>query len=201
MELLTNILANLRKLAWAQGSHRTGEVAAIFFHLCNYFVRASTRILRLYTIWQQGRLTPTRPRVRTSVPPVTQSQDSVPPARPRLPRRRAWLLKALQHHGAREYALLRQTLDDPDFAAFLRDVPRAARYLRPLWHMLGADPVHPAIALPPRPRPPRTPKAPRTPAPPLRRPLEPYVQAAARAWKRQDTRLRRPPASPRAKND
>ena len=80
---------------------------------------------------------------------------------PRLPRAHAWLIRQVQP-TAIGYGHLHAIFDDPDFAAFLAAVPRAARILRPLCTALGFIPPA-ALRLPPRPPRPRRPAPPKPP--------------------------------------
>jgi hypothetical protein len=73
----------------------------------------------------------------------------------RLPHARAWLLKDLKHEAALYTLRLEALLAEPAMATLLAAAPQAARILRPLCHMLGANPA----ALPPLP--PRQPRKPR----------------------------------------
>jgi hypothetical protein len=84
-------------------------------------------------------------------------------------------------------AMLHMMLHEaPDARAFLTEVPRAARLLRPLCHALAVDP--PAwLKLPPRPRRPRAARPPRPRRWKLTDPelkLRPYEIRAIRYWKK-----------------
>lgn len=88
---------------------------------------------------------------------------------PNLPRRFAWLLRAVPGSAAFG-AQLRHLLADPEMVALLEMRPAAGRALRPLCAMLGIRPPA-CLRLPPRPRAPRRrPARPRPPAPPSREP-------------------------------
>jgi hypothetical protein len=92
------------------------------------------------------------------------------------------MIKRAGHHAAAYMSQLQHILDQPDTRQFLAEVPRAARLLRPLAHLLGLAPRPAAIARParaktPREKPPRPPKP-----PPLNLPAN--IRAAARALKR-----------------
>ncbi len=107
-------------------------------------------------------------------------------------RRPGWLGTMLDHHVRNTASQLAFLLHQPGVAETLAASPAAARTLRPLCRMLGVELPAPLRLPPPPPRaapPPKPPQAnppgPRPPKlPPLNPPLQPYVLAAARAWKR-----------------
>jgi hypothetical protein len=188
---LATVLATLRTAITAivGGLVRRDPAHAPMIQLLwNRIGRAVDRVARLHALWQQGRLPPTRP----SRAGIARAPRPVPA---RLPSRRAWLVALGGHQVASVGAQLGAFLERPEFAAFLAAVPRAGRHLRPLCTMLGVTPP-PALRLPPRP-PRRRPARPvRPPAPgsraalaaiPSDRPLQPYVLAAVRAWRRKST--------------
>lgn len=133
------------------------------------------RFTRLVTLWQQGRL----PKPRR---PTSQRTGQRAPYI-RLPRERGWINRRVA--GAGEMAgLYHATLHNPELPAFIAEVPRAARLLRPLAHAFALDRELPdCLKLPPLPRPPRRASSGsirREAAAPLVRPLQPYVRAAVR---------------------
>ncbi len=142
--------------------------------------RTARRFQALYDAWRAGTLVPPRP---PRPPAQHQAAKRTPTPAPRLPRSFAWL-----NLRARETApvagMLHMLLHEaPDARRFLTEVPRAARLIRPLCQALGV-PQPEWLALPRKPRPPR-PRPPRaTPPPTTDRPLQPYVRAAVRAWKK-----------------
>jgi len=185
------ILGAIRDLLFSRMANGGVRTPMLIF-VSNYLGRTAERFQRLYTHWRNATLpAPRAPRpARPTAPPAAQP-PSPPPLR--LPRRRAWVL----HHDRRVTAFisqLRHLLDQPDCAEFLRAVPRAARLIRPVLHLICPNPPPPLLALPPRPalmRPgplrsalPRPLRHRRPPPPPLFPPIQPYVLAAARAWRK-----------------
>ena len=143
--------------------------------------RIRKRFITLYTHWANGTLKPTRNRLRptttpeSSLPsrscaggagggptvPETQPNPETQPTpglsiKPKAPRKRGWVTHTAppcaEAGGWLSYFLQRE-----DLPAFLAEVPRAGRLLRPLCHMLGVTPPE-YLKLPPRPRTPRKPK-------------------------------------------
>ncbi len=184
LDHLTQIVATLRSVIAAIAHplvQRAPARAPFFLVLHNRVGRAARLLTRLFDLWQQGRLPPPRPsqagrpRTTPSAPPI------------RFPRSRAWLVRIGGHRIAGSGSQLQHFLQRPDIPDFLAAAPQAARHLRPLCRMLGVE-IPPALAVlrdPPIIRKPRaaTPKPAAPPAEPLRRPLPPYVLAAARAWR------------------
>ena len=155
----------------------------------DFFVRAANRINRtiqrfesLVARWQSGTL----PNPRTT--PRPRRATRAEPGAPRLPRGKAWLVRALAHHdGYGRASQLAHFLATPEAAAFLVAVPRAGRLLRPLCNALGITPpdviappppAHPPPARPPRPAVPRPPRAP----PPGGAPAKPRRRAPLRLF-------------------
>ena len=161
-------MADCIRAAVAPHTHATTTPGRLlgFFHA--YIARSLTRLATLHAAWRAGTIRPSRPRApRISAPPISAPQTGAPPntdtplpAPPRLPRAHLWLIKQVQA-TATGYYQLQSILADPDFAAFIAEVPRAGRILRPLCTALGLEPPAP-LRLPPRVRKPR----PRTPPPP-----------------------------------
>ena len=174
--LFTTILAALR-VAVATHVHRHPVQAPLLNLACTYISRTAQRLARLIAHWQAGTLPPLRP--------AQPGRESRPITTPRLPTARTWLVAQVGYTAAGRGSQLQYLLATPECAAFLREVPRAGRLLRPLARMLGLNPI-PEIALPPRPPRPRHALAPRPPEPSSTpdRPLPAYVRAAVRAWRR-----------------
>ena len=129
---------------------RLSTHAQILAALHNHIARAATRLDRLFTLWQAGKL----PQPRAKRPHTPRK----PPATPRLrfSQAKAWLARLHQPaiaHGSQLYNLLLQ----PEAERFLREVPQAARILRPLLRMVW-DTYPPAIAPKPRPKRARKPR-------------------------------------------
>ena len=80
-------------------------------------------------------------------------ERAVAVARVRLPAGKAWLIKALGWEAVAFGSQLRTLLAEPEMAALLAAVPRAARVLRPLGRMLGVA-VGPVVVRVRKPRPP-----------------------------------------------
>ncbi len=159
-------------------------------------LRLARRFQALFDRWQSDTLPKPRPRRG----PHLDAGPSRTPRKPipRLPRAFAWVNYRIPE-SAPPSGWLESLLHDPDTKAFVQAAPQAGRLLRPLCTALGQH--HPDwLKLPPRPRKPR-PSAPLPPAslaplavnpsllpphtpPQPDRPLEPYVAAAAKAWKK-----------------
>ncbi len=156
--------------------------------LSNRLARIAAKFTALFARWRTNTL-PT-PRPSRAGRPYT------PKPIPRLPATRGWV-----NHRVAEAApcagMLDILLQEPDLPRFLAEAPQAGRLLRPLCHALGL-PEPSWLKLPQRPKrifsPPArgrgepeggsspTPKPQGTPF----RPLQPYIRAAARAWKKYD---------------
>ncbi len=153
---------------------------AIWRLLLDRLDRAAERLQALYDRWRAGTLP--KPRIR---PRRTASPAETPRPALRLPRARLWLTARIGYRAAGHASQLTHLFAEPDFAAFLAAAPQAGRILRPICHMLGITPPPGARLLPRPPRPRPTP-----PIPPLAstadRPLQAYVRAAVRAWKRKN---------------
>jgi hypothetical protein len=142
--------------------------------------RLALRFRRLVQAWQAGTLKPPRPARRPGAD--AGSPAAAKTTAMRLPQERGWINKRIPE-AAPCAGLLGALLQWPALERFHAEVPRAGRLLRPICHALGQDPP-PWLRLPPR-RPAPRPAAPTPAAPPVpQRPLQPYVRAAARAWKR-----------------
>jgi len=163
-------MADCIRAAIAPHTHATTAPGRLlgFFHA--YIVRSLTRLATLHAAWRAGTIRPSRARAPRTPTPATSPHTTHPPATPtrpappRLPRAHLWLIKQVQA-TATGYYQLQSILADPDFAAFIAEVPRAGRILRPLCTALGLE-LPPPLRLPPRARKPRlrTPRAPRPPA-------------------------------------
>jgi len=141
--------------------------------------RAARRFQALYDAWRAGTLTPPRP------PRPAAKRTTTPGLR--LPRAFAWV-----NQRARETVpvagMLHMLLQEQEAREFIAQVPRAARLLRPLCQALGV-PQPTWLSRPAPPRPKRSRSAPSQPVPESSpaatdRPLQPYVRAAVRAWKK-----------------
>ena len=133
---------------------RLSTHAQILAALHNHIARAATRLDRLFTLWQAGKL----PQPRAKRPNTPRKPPQTP--RIRFSRAKAWLVRLHQPataQGSQLYNLLLQ----PEAEQFLREVPQAARILRPLLRLVW-DTYPPVIA--PKPRPKRA----RKPAPAAR---------------------------------
>ena len=154
-----------------------------------YLIRTRRRLLRLIEQWQAGTLP--APRSRAPRPRAPGPRTPSPPV-PRLPRARTWIVRRAGYHAAASTCQLQHMLDQDDLRRFLAEVPRAARLLRPLAHLLGLHPLPAPLALPPKPRPlkPEPPKPEAPKLPPLDLPR--YIRAAARALRRFDRPSKKP---------
>jgi hypothetical protein len=158
-EAIALIFASLQRgIGLGIGRHREAE--PLLAQAWRYAGRVSARLLRLHALWRAGKLRPPRPR-----PPAPPATAEPKPRKPyaRLPQRRAWLLRYHQDL-ANNGTQLRHLAGQPEMAEFLAAVPRAARLVRPLLHMLGTELAGTALAAPPRPKKPRPPR-PRPPKP------------------------------------
>lgn len=146
---LTTLLALLRGVLWRHHMHR-GPVYVLLF---NRLGKAGQRVAALYARWQSGTLPALRPR--------TPGRKGGKPPALRPSRRRGWLAHEI---WAVRFACegLQHWCAMPEVTEFLAAVPRAARHLRPICHILGIAPPQ-LPALPPRKRAPRPP-APKAPA-------------------------------------
>ena len=154
-ETLAAIFFHLRAaLAAAAHKHvQNPPLHTLMTDAYHYAGRLSRRLLALYARWHAGTLPTPRPRTPREAAPTEAPQ----PRAPRLPRRRAALLRGDQlmaNFGSQ----LVHTLATPDGTRFLAEVPRAAGMLRPLLHLLGASTVLTPLWKAPRPRAPRPPK-------------------------------------------
>ncbi len=153
--------------------------------------RLATRFQVLFDRWQSNTLpTPRAPRPGQACRP--DPRPILRPTRrpvPRLPRAHGWAARRMPE-AAPSSGRLQSLLHDPTTRAFVAAAPQAGRLLRPLCRALGIAPPD-WLALPRRPRTPRAPRRPQAPpevqpATP-ERPLQPYVRAAVRAWKKKST--------------
>ncbi len=159
--LFTAILADLRSTIGAAAG-RTPARAPLCTLVWAYLARAARRFDRLYTQWRAGTL--------PAPGPARPGRPVTPRTTPRLPAGYAWIIGLAGHQAANLGSQLTHLLARPDAADFLREVPRAARMLRPLCHALAQpEPIpRPPRPRPPRPRPARPPKPPAPPSDPPR---------------------------------
>ncbi len=150
--ILTGLQAVIALVA-AKNHPRAELLSRAYFHLN----RTIQRFEKLVAHWRDNTLP--RQRKRASRPARPQST-------PRLPTSQSWLVRAADHYNARGHASqLQHFLATPECVAFLAEVPRAGRILRPLAKSLGIQ--MPGDPPPPNPKPAKTPRLPR-PAPPAR---------------------------------
>ena len=142
---ITTIVQRFRE---ALGRHavRTTPVA-LYIALYNHIGRLGARLTRLMTLWREGKL----PKPRAPRPARVRAPETTPRERLRFPS------DLLPHHyefnGCAGY--LQQICEtDEDMQRFLREVPQAARQLRPLFRLLHWE-FPAAVKLPPRVRKPR----------------------------------------------
>ena len=153
---LALILATLRTAIFGALARLSTHVQ-ILAALHNHIARAAARLDRLFTLWQAGKLPIPRPR--------RERKPRKPPESPRLrfSQAKAWLVRLHQPaiaQGSQLYNLLLQ----PEAEQFLREVPQAARILRPLLRLVW-DVHPPSIAPAPRPKRARKPRPPKPPEP------------------------------------
>ncbi len=123
----------------ASANHALGLFAIL---LCNYLSRTRLRLHRLLARWQAGRLAPPR-APRPSAPRASTT------SRPKLPRRRAWLIRLIQP-TAQFGPPLEILLATPEITALLAEAPQIRRLLRPLANMLGLRVLPPQLQSPPK---------------------------------------------------
>ena len=125
-------------------------LARIYYHLN----RTIQRFEKLVTNWRAGTLPkPGKPRPGRPTRPQTT---------PRLPNSYAWLIRNVDHYNFRGHASqLQHFLATPECAAFLAEVPRAGRILRPLAKSLALQ--MPGDPPPPMPKPAAPPKPAKNP--------------------------------------
>ena len=170
------ILGSLFSLLWTRAL-TARLLGALAGPVITRILRSQERIARALAHLAAGR-SPRKPRPGTR------------PAGPRTPfpnRRHGWLAAMLDHRVRATASQLAALLHQPGVAETIAAAPGAARTLRPLCRMLGVDLPAPLRLPPPPPRaapPPRPPRPQPPKLPPLNPPLQPYVLAAARAWKR-----------------
>ena len=135
---------------------RDAFLARIYYHLN----RTIQRFDRLVTHWRNNTLPkPGKPR------PGRPASPASPQTTPRLPQGKAWLIRSVDHYNARCHAgHLEHFLATPEAIAFLAEVPRAGRILRPLAKSLGIQ--MPGDPPPPAPKPPTPSSAPKPPTDP-----------------------------------
>jgi hypothetical protein len=162
--ILTGLKAVIAQIA-AKERPRTEFLVRVYSHIG----RTLQRFEKLVANWRAGTLPkPGKPR---------PGRPSRPPAIPRLPTRRAWLTRELNHFAANGSAYqLELFLATEDCRKLLAEVPRAGRILRPLARSLGVQ--MPGDPPPPAPRPARAAKPPGNPW--LRLPAVPVVVTAER---------------------
>ena len=140
--ILSGLLAVIAPIA-AKERTRTAFLVRIWTHLA----RTIQRFEKLVAHWRAGTLPkPGKPRPGRPTRPRTT---------PRLPTGHAWLVRAVDHYNARAHASqLQHFLATPECMAFLAEVPRANRILRPLTKSLGIQ--MPGDPPPPMPKPAKT---------------------------------------------
>ena len=144
--------------------------AEILVRISHHLGRTIQRLEKLVTRWRNNTL----PKPRQRGPRPTRALTT-----PRLPRGKSWLIRNVDHYNARGHALqLQHFLATPECIAFLAEVPRAGKILRPLARSLGIQ--MPGDPPPPLPKPARPPK-------PAKSPFLPLPQAgsnceAGRGW-------------------
>ncbi len=154
--LATHFRAILAGLQVVIGIVAANDRARLAFLACihNHLNRTMVRFEKLVAHWRNNTLPkPGKPRPGRAQRPQTT---------PRLPNSKSWLLRSVDHYNFRGHASqLQHFLASPECAAFLAEVPRAGRILRPLARSLAlqmpGDPP-PPMPKPPKPKPSVTPK-------------------------------------------
>ncbi len=119
-----------------------------------YLQRTFVRFTRLIARVEAGTLTPPKPRAKRA-----RAETPRKTPRLRLPRGKAWVIRALPWRAITQATDLTTLLARPEVAAIVTAHPQAQRLLRPLCHMLGIAPIcvpkRPPHPPKPRPRKPR----------------------------------------------
>ncbi len=150
----------------AKNPDRDQILGRIYFHLNRTMQRFETLVTR----WRDNTLPkPCKPRPARSGAGALRPSPARTRTTPRLPSGKSWLIRNVDHYNARGHALqLQHFLATPECIAFLAEVPRANRILRPLARSLGIQmPDDPPL---PNPKPPRPPKPAKPAYPPLASP-------------------------------
>ena len=130
-----------------------GALRPLFELIWSYLHRAAPRLERLLARWRAGTLGPSRPsRAGIVRQPAT--------GRARLPNCPAWLVRLIQP-TAQFRPQLEALMARPEMIELLAAAPQAGRILRPLFRMLGTDPLPEVLRLPGAPPPPLGPVMPR----------------------------------------
>ena len=176
--LFTAIIVGLR-VAIANHVVRNQTQAPLLNRACCYLSGSIRRLQRLFTLWQAGTL--------PAPGPARSGRAGTPPATPRLPAAKTWLVARVGYTAAGYASQLSHLIATPEFTTFIRQAPQAGRILRPLCRMLGITP-EPPLALPPCPPRPRRATPPKSPPPDPTgtpdRPIPANILAAARYWRR-----------------
>ena len=154
--LATHFRAILSGLQVVIGIVAANDRARLAFLACihNHLNRTMVRFEKLVAHWRNNTLPkPGKPRPGRAQRPQTT---------PRLPNSKSWLLRSVDHYNFRGHASqLQHFLASPECAAFLAEVPRAGRILRPLAKSLGiqmpGDPPRPYPKPAPKPKPAKNP--------------------------------------------
>ena len=161
---------------------------ALMFLLYTRLGQISGQMERMAARFVAGRVWRSKPRVE-GVSAVRAEGGARVAERPvRIwPTRFAWLIRVGGWQVAGRASQLRAVLETPEMVALLRAVPQAARVLRPLCRMLAIEPsllwpLAPGEVVVPKVRKPRVCR-PREVIVHLR-PLQPWVLAAAKAWRK-----------------
>ena len=134
--------------------------------VCRVWSRVSTanmRFIRLTGLVAAGRWSNRAPA--TTVRQTTPTPRAERPPAPSYPTAHGWIVHAIGWEAAGYTCQLEHLLADPAMVAFIAATPAAARILRPIVHMLGADPG-PGLPGIPRPCPRPIPQPQPQPEPP-----------------------------------
>lgn len=157
---------------------KPGLTAPLTLAIAIRLQRIRNRLARYAARWDAGTLAP--PRARRPTPRRRSARGATRwDALPTLPRGRAWLVRLVPGSGVGA-TQLRDLLDAPEMRAMLAAAPQIGRTLRPVWHMLSAEPLPDALR----------PSRPVSPDPPPGHPRPPR-----RLARRRSSHHRPPPAS------
>ena len=185
---LSSIISAVR--AMVGGWRRQGLLSqTLMFLLYNRLGKILWSMERLAARFAAGKLRRLAPRVRVAKPSAVKVATEPAPVRV-WPTRFAWLVRIGGWQVAGRGSQLRAVLERPEMVALLLAAPQAARILRPLCWMLAVETsvLRPRVAgeavvvVVPKVRKTRVCR-PREVVVHLR-PLQPYVLAAVRAWKK-----------------
>ncbi len=128
----TNILSDLRAVIAARAA-RDRTLTVLLVAVWGRIARMGARLERLVALWRAGRV----PMVRAARAKRPR-RATIRPAYPMAP---DWLLRKLGYEVVAFGLQLQHLLSEAECRAFMAEVPQAGRVLRPLFRMLGVNPL------------------------------------------------------------